>query len=445
MAKTTTGKELLANFFDEGTYQALFAVGEGAVTAAFGSANGAPVYAISQNGAALAAKDVQNAVKVLHMAAKTGNPVVTFYNSNGAKLEEGLACLTAAASLNAAVAQLSGVVPQIAVVTGVCGASNAMSAVSADICIMAKDAELFLTAPFTSAAAGDKLANAGSAEFAAKAGAVHFVADSAEAAAKKAAELVGLLPSNNLSSPSVFEPAEPATTLNLAKCSAANACESIADAGSCTELFSAFGKNAVTALATVAGNVTGIVALAGADKAICHNCASKVSRFVRLCDAFSIPVITLVNTDGFVKSSGEDLAGGIREASRLAGTYADATTARVTVFTGKAIGSAYTAFANADITVAVNGCVIAPIEPKAAVTVLYKDKLGTGDNIITETNKLAAEYEAEVCSAKAAVQAGVADIAADAADLRAAIVGTLDMLSTKRAQRLPKKHGNMAL
>ena len=418
---------------------------DGAVTAAFGSANGTPVYAVCQTGAAVAEKDTEKVVKVLDMAAKTGNPVVTFYNSVGAKLEEGLAALSGSAAVAAAVAKVSGVVPQIAVVTGVCGAGSALAAAAADVCIVSKEGELFLTAPFTSAAAGDKLEGAGSAEFAAKAGVAAIVVDSAEEAAAKAAELVGLLPANNLAGPAVFEPSAPAGTLNLAKYCPVEAAASIADANSAVELYAGYGKTVYTALATVAGNVVGIVATKGAEDVLCRNCVSKAARFVRLCDAFSIPVVTLVNTDGFVKSASDDMAGGLREAARLAGTYADATTAKVAVITGKAVGVAYTALANADLTIAVEGCTVAPLDPKAAVTVLYKDELENGTNIAADTAKLAARYAADVCSAAAAVEAGLADMAVPAAGVRAAVVSALDMLSTKRTQRLPKKHGNMSL
>ena len=443
MAIATTGKDVLAKFFDEGAYSALYA--DGAVIAAFGSANGTPVYAVCQTGAAVAEKDTEKVVKVLDMAAKTGNPVVTFYNSVGAKLEEGLAALSGSAAVAAAVAKVSGVVPQIAVVTGVCGAGSALAAAAADVCIVSKEGELFLTAPFTSAAAGDKLEGAGSAEFAAKAGVAAIVVDSAEGAAAKAAELVGLLPANNLAGPAVFEPSAPAGTLNLAKYCPVEAAASIADANSAVELYAGYGKTVYTALATVAGNVVGIVATKGAEDVLCRNCVSKAARFVRLCDAFSIPVVTLVNTDGFVKSASDDMAGGLREAARLAGTYADATTAKVAVITGKAVGVAYTALANADLTIAVEGCTVAPLDPKAAVTVLYKDELENGTNIAADTAKLAARYAADVCSAAAAVEAGLADMAVPAAGVRAAVVSALDMLSTKRTQRLPKKHGNMSL
>ncbi|MEG2697380.1 MAG: carboxyl transferase domain-containing protein [Ruthenibacterium sp.] len=441
MAIATKGKDVLAKFFDEGAYTTLFA--DSAVKAAFGSANGQPVYAVCQTGAAVAAKDVQKAVKVLDMAAKTGNPVVTFYNSNGALLTEGLAALTASASLSAAVARLSGVVPQIAVVTGVCGAGSALAAAAADICIMSKEGELFLTSPFTSAANGDKLANAGSAEFAAKAGVASIVVEDAQAAAVKAAEIIGVLPANNLTGPAVFEATAPKGSYTLSKYDAKAAADTVIDADSNIELYEGTGKNIYTALATVAGSVVGVVATS--DEGICHTCASKAARFVRLCDAFGIPVITIINTDGFAKSSSEDAAGGLRVAARLAGTYADATTAKLAVITGKAVGTAYTALANADFTIAVNGCTIAPVEPATAAAILYKDELDAGTGIAADTAKKAADYAANVCSAAAALEAGVADFAVSPEQLRGTVVAALDMLSTKRDQRLPKKHGNMSL
>ncbi len=443
MANAKVGKEILTNFFDEGAYTTLFS--DSAVKAAFGSANGNPVYAVCQDGAALAASDVEKMVKVLDMAAKTGNPIVTFYNSNGALIEEGLKALNASAQLCAAVAKISGVVPQIAVVTGVCGAGSALAASSADICIMAKDAEMFLTSPFNSAAKGDDVKGAGSAEYAQKAGVATLVTDDAQKAAEKAAELIGLLPSNNLTGAAIFESIAPKGSYTLTKYDMKNAVDTIVDADSNIEFNSEFGKNVYTALATVCGNVVGVVATAGANESICRTCVSKVSRFVRMCDAFGIAVVTVINTDGFAKSCSEDLSGGLREAARLAGTYADATTAKIAVVTGKAVGTAYTALANADLTIAVSGCTIAPVEPSVAASILYKEEIESGSNIATDTAKKATEYANEVCSAGAAVNAGIADFAVTSAEVRATVGAALDMLCTKRVQRLPKKHGNMSL
>ncbi len=167
MASKSNKGEILAKFFDDGEYTALFA--DGAVSAACGYAAGQQAYAVYQNGEAVSVKDVEKNIKVLEMAAQTGCPVVTFYNSVGAKLAEGLDVLTASAKLNAQIAKVSGVVPQVAVVLGVCGGTSALSAANADVCIMAEGAELFFTAPFTSAAKGDKVPGAGTAEAAAKA------------------------------------------------------------------------------------------------------------------------------------------------------------------------------------------------------------------------------------------------------------------------------------
>ena len=426
MASKINKGEILAKFFYDGEYTALFA--DGAVSAACGYAAGQQAYAVYQNGEAVTVKDVEKNIKVLEMAAQTGCPVVTFYNSVGAKL-------------NAQIAKVSGVIPQVAVVLGVCGGTSALSAANADVCIMAEGAELFFTAPFTSAAKGDKVADAGTAAAAAKAGVAAIVAPTAEEAAEKAAHIVGLLPANNLTGPAIFEFEQPTAAL-AAGAEPAKAAAAVVDKDSAVELYAGFGKSVYTAFATVGGNAVGVVATG---KTLCHNCVAKASRFVRLCDAFSVPVITIVDTEGFVPSATDDIAGGIREAARLAATYADATTAKVAVLAGKAVGPVYTALAAADLRIAVAGCTVSALEPSAAVSVLYKEEIDASDNIIAATNAKAAAYTAEVCSAANAVACGAADLTCDAANVRASVVAALELLSTKRAARLPKKHGNMAL
>ncbi len=443
MANATLGKEVLAKFFDDGAFTPLF--NDSAIKAAFGSANGQPVYAICQGGTPINASDIKTMIKVLKLAAKTGNPVVTFYNSKGIVLEENLNVLKGASKLIEAISKISGVVPQIAVVNGVCAATSALAATLADVCIMTNDAELFLSAPFTAAAKGDKTANAGSAEFAAKAGVASIVVETEEEAAQKAAEIIGLLPANNLSGSAIFDSSAPKGNYTLTKYDAKAAVDSFVDADSNLELYEGFGKNVYTALATTGGNVVGVVSTAGADENICRACVSKISRFVRFCDAFGIPVITVINTAGFATSCKEDVSGGLREAARLAGTYADATTAKIAVITGSAVGSAYVGLANADLTIAVNGCTISPVPTSVAATVLYKDEIESGNNIAADTAKKATEFANNVASAQSALNSGVVEFAVDAANLRSTVVGALDMLSTKRTQRLPKKHGNMSL
>jgi len=438
MAANKPGKaEILAAFFDDGTYSPLFT--DGAVSAAYGCANGQNAYVVFEDGSPVGVQDIEKNIRVLEMAAETGAPVVTFYDSTGAKLEGGLALLNANARLTAEIARVSGVVPQIAVVTGTCAGTNAINAASADVCVMAEDAELFLNAPFN---AEDKVANAGSAAFAAKAGVAAVTA--AVAAAKQAASIVALLPANNLAGPALFDFAASSKALDLVKYTAADAVAALADEGSAVELYAGYGKNIVTALATINGSAVGIVATE--KKALCHKCTAKAARFVRLCDAYSIPVVTIVNTEGFGRSEGDDEAGGIRQAARMAGVYAEATTVKVAVLAGEAVGPAYTVFAAcADWRVAVQGCTVAPLAPEAAVTVLYKDEIFASDNIVNATKAKAAAYAKEVCSADAAVANGSADAVADAATARASVAQALDMLVGKRAVRLAKKHGNITL
>ena len=434
MAANKPGKAtILAAFFDDGAYSPLFT--DGAVSAAYGNANGQSVYVVFEDGTPVGVQDIEKNIRVLEMAAETGAPVVTFYDSTGAKLEGGLDLLNATARLTAEIARVSGVVPQIAVVTGTCAGTNAINAASADLCIMAEDAELFLNAPFN---AEDKVAGAGSAEFAAKAGVA------AVTAAKQAASIAALLPANNLAGPALFDFSAPSAALNTAKYTAADAVAALTDEGSAVELYKGYGKNIVTALATINGSSVGIVATEKA--ALCHKCTAKAARFVRLCDAYSIPVVTVVNTEGFGKSEGDDQAGGIRQAARMAGVYAEATTVKVAVLAGEAVGPAYTVFAaSADWRVAVQGCTVAPLAPEAAVTVLYKDEIFASDNIVAATKAKAAAYTKDVCSAQAAVANGAADTVADAASARSAVAQALDMLASKRAVRLAKKHGNITL
>ena len=502
MAANKPGKaEILAAFFDDGTYSPLFT--DGAVSAAYGCANGQNAYVVFEDGSPVGVQDIEKNIRVLEMAAETGAPVVTFYDSTGAKLEGGLDLLNANARLTAEIARVSGVVPQVAVVTGTCAGTNAINAAAADVCVMAEDAELFLNAPFnaedkvanagsaafaakagvaavtaavavvTGTCAGtnainaaaadvcvmaedaelflnapfnaeDKVANAGSAAFAAKAGVAAVTAADAVAAAKQAASIVALLPANNLAGPALFDFAAPSKALDLVKYSAADAIAALADEGSTVELYAGYGKNIVTALATINGSAVGILATEKA--ALCHKCTAKAARFVRLCDAYSIPVVTVVNTEGFGKSEGDDQAGGIRQAARMAGVYAEATTVKVAVLAGEAVGPAYTVFAAcADWRVAVQGCTVAPLAPEAAVTVLYKDEIFASDNIVNATKAKAAAYAKEVCSANAAVANGAADTIADAATARGAVAQALDMLASKRTVRLAKKHGNITL
>ena len=416
MAANKPGKaEILAAFFDDGTYSPLFT--DGAVSAAYGCANGQNAYVVFEDGSPVGVQDIEKNIRVLEMAAETGAPVVTFYDSTGAKLEGGLDLLNANARLTAEIARVSGVVPQVAVVTGTCAGTNAINAAAADVCVMAEDAELFLNAPFNTP--DGKLEGAGKAANAAKSGVADILAkDDAEAIAK-AKKLAAILPANNISLAGNDDFAENDAAVS-ASMKGADLVAALADKNSTVELGAEFGTAAYTAFASVNWATVAFVATDKAAKLTAADCA-KIARFVQLADVFSIPVVTVVNTEGFEASSAAELAGSVRDAAKLAQVYASATTTKINLITGKAIGAAYTAFDSADISYAWEKAVIAPMNPEAV-------KVFMGE-------------EADTTPFKAA-SLGMIDGVIAAEDTKQAVASAVDLCSSKRVAAPTRKHVN---
>jgi len=433
-------KERLSLLFDDGVYSEINSrtkeknAPTGVVTA-YGYVNGNAVYAFSQdksvNSGAVGLAQAEKITKLYELAAKTGTPVVGIHDSNGAYVDGSAESLAAYGKMLNAASVISGVVPQISVIAGTCAGSAAMIACSADFVIMTKESELFM-APNTAA---------GSAESASASGIASAVCDDDKAAISKARELINLLPVNNLSPVPMFEFAESGAA-------AGNTLDSIvaaiADADSVVELSAGFGTAAYTALATIGGATAGIAATnKSAEKMTADDCM-KLARFIRTCDAFSIPVVTVVDTEGLADL---DAADGIKAVTTLANSYAEATTAKVAVVTGKAIGPVFIALAgnssNSDFTYAWENAVIAPFAPVTAVEFMMHDKLEGADDLTAKRNELAAEYEKTTASALAAAESGFIDEIINSADTRAVLTSALDILSGKRSQKLPKKHNNI--
>ncbi len=438
MAKTK--EEIFASFFDGGKCTAMFTQKSNALSVGVGVVSGNQAVVIAQNNEALDCADMKKWAAAIRLAGETGVPVFTFYASSGAMLEGGTAPLIGYGEILKESAKISGVVPQVAVVVGVCGGNSALLAATSDICVMSEEAELFLTPPYTSAAQGDKTATAGSAKAASEAGVAHIVVadfDAANAAAKKLAEI---LPPNNMTVTSVFDFAAPSSAFSTAGYTPEKAVAALADADSVCPMFEEIGCSYV-ALGTVEGSVVGFVAT-NPEKTLGQKGVAKVARFVRFCDIYNIPVVTVLSTDGFTKSTANDISGGIRNAAQLAATYSDATTAKILVVAGKAIGASYTAFSACDITIVTDKAVVAAIEPTAAATVLYADELKASSNIAADTEKYAKTYVDAYCSADALNNAGICDIRATEGELRAIVAESLNVLACKRTTRYPKKYGS---
>lgn len=415
-------RKQLAGFFDQGTFTEIDRLARDGdkpaeAVAGYGLVNGAPVYAFAQDKAvcsgAIGKAQAAKINRIYELAAQNGAPIVGIFDSDGAKLGEGIDAMDAIARLLLASNNLSGVVPQIAVITGSCVGSSALVAAASDLVIKVKDGAYYLNKDDEDTAAD-------------------LDAEDADDALEKARQLLSYLPSNNLASLPVYDFDGAAA----APASVEDAAEAVADAG--TLLCLSEGKACQTAFAHVGGNVCGIVTLAG--EKVCSCAAARVARFVRLCDTFSVPVLTFVDAAGFQ---------GINGAAKLSQAYAEATTAKISVVTGKAYGPVYIAvagkLAGADAVLAWPDAVISPLAPETAIHILWKDRLAEMQDPTTDRAKLAAEFAAQECSPMEAAANGYLTDVVTPGETKAKLVALLEMLEGKRVTRLPKKHSNIQL
>lgn len=441
-----TARQRLAYLFDNGEFTELGAMTKAGndlsgVITAYGYVEGNPVYAFSQdvsvNSGALNKTHAAKIARVYDLASRTGVPVVGIYDSCGADVNDGFGAMDAYGELLMWASNLSGVVPQISVVAGVCAGCSAMMAACADFVVASNDAEIFVTP-------NSKVSNL--AANAAKNGVVSAIADNDEDAVKLAKDILTKLPQNNLSPVPMYEYEQSAESFGA---NAPEQAAAICDAGSLTELYAQYGDAAYTALGTIGGSTVGICGTDTKDAKLTADDCSKLARFVRTCDAFAIPVITLVNTEGFDTSDDTEISGAVKNMAKLAHAYAEATTIKLSVVTGKAYGAAYIALAgknaNADMTFALPKAVISPVAPLTAVEVLNHDALKGAENTEATRLALATEYSIGKASAKNAAEYGSIEAVVEPADLRTTLIGALDIMAGKRISRLPKKHSNIPM
>ena len=453
-----TARERVSLLLDGGSFveQSMLFADAGVVTGC-GTVEGRPVYVIAQDFAvmdgAVGEKQAKKIVKVLELARKTGTPVVTLCDSNGARVGEGAAALEAYADIFAHMARLSGVVPMIAVVAGPCVGAAAMTAQLSDIVLVAKPAGTLLVAGpqvLASTMGKDlKAEDLGGGKTAVEYGAAHFACENEEEAIAQVKTLLGMLPANNLED-APFAPEEDMNRLVEGLAAGADGREvitALADTGSVVELGKGF-TGAVTALGRMAGRTVAFVYTGKGDT--CDKRMNKITRFVRFADCYNIPVVSLVDSTGFELFPTIDRQMSVmKAASALVYAYSEATTVKVTLVIGSAVGAMYVAMggsANADATYAWPGAVISPMTGEAAIQVMWKDqiKASQGD-AVKAREELAAKYEAEVADGVCAATAGLVDDVIDPADSRKMVIAALELLSSKRDSNPPKKHGNMPL
>lgn len=392
------------------------------VITAFGKIGNRPAYAYSQDisvdSGAVGLAHADKICAIFELAAKTGAPVVAIHDSSGALLENPQSALSAYGKMLQISANISGVVPQISVVAGVCAGSAAMLAASSDVVIMTENAELFLTPNMPS-----------DAENASKNGIADIICVTDKDAVENARRIVAMLPANNISPIPFMDYEENVETSGI---------NSVIDKGSEIILGTGFGSSADTAFASIKGKTVGIASISSGKKLSADDC-SKLARFIRLCDAYSVPTISFVDTDGF-----EDSGDAVRNCTKLANAYADATTVKIAIITGKAIGSAYIAIAGknsgSDFTFALPDAIISPMLPETAVEFFRHDDLKGVADVAAERKRLADEYSKNEVSAQRAAESGCIDAIISHDNLREPISSALEILAGKRVSGLPKKH-----
>ncbi|MBR6573196.1 MAG: carboxyl transferase [Clostridia bacterium] len=423
-------RKRLAMLFDNGTYNEVdrFLKNEDdecEVVTAFGEVNGLPTYAFAQsidvNKGAMGKVQASKINHIYDMALKTGCAVVGIFDSFGAHINEGVDALEAYGSIIKAAGNLSGVVPQISVIAGTCVGSAAVLASLSDVIILEKDSEFYITS---------------SSE---ETGSATLFAEDDSQAMQMVVDVLSYLPSNNLS--------EPLFADYLPACASDDAMLGTVDCNSFLELNKESGKSIVTGFARIGGAAVGVVKTTSkeTDGYFCSCAAKKAAHFVRLCDAFSLPIITFVDSNGLNITEECEKGSSVKAVSMLTSAYSEATTAKISIITGNAIGAAYIAFvssaSNPDLVYAWPQSVIGNLEPMTAVQFSYKDRLEAGEDRKT----LEEEYKTVACSPFNAAAKGYVNDIIEPEQTAAKLISSLTLLSSKRVTTLSKKHSNIPL
>jgi propionyl-CoA carboxylase beta chain len=446
----------------------------GAVAAGVGDAPWLPsevsVAWFRGNPSALHASDTEIIARVVCTGIEAGVPVVGVLGQLGLGAQSGMAALHGWGEVARALASASGLVPTVLVVDGPCLGGPALLLGLADIVVMTARAQAFINAPASSARiTGSAVLDAdligGSWVHGARTGVADVVAADLDAALDVVADLLDLLPANNGEAPRTTDGSDPADRSSRAAADAVPAdprasydvravVGDIVDDGSFLELRARFGQSVVTGLGRIAGMPVGVLAnqpsqLAGA---LDIEGSQKGGGFVRFCDGFNLPLVTLVDTPGFRPGRDLEWRGMIRHGAKLAFAYAEATVPRVCVVLRKAYGGAFIVMdcksMGNDCALAWPSAEIAVMGAKGAVEILGRRDLGAvpeGPERETRRAALEAEYEAVHLSPAAALDRGYVDDVIDPADTRRAVAGALTALSAKREHLRPRRHDNIPL
>jgi acetyl-CoA carboxylase carboxyltransferase component len=481
-----TARERLNHLFQPGTFQEFGTFARHTCTA-FGMAdkelpadgvivgtgyvNGRQVASFSQDftvvAGTLGKMHAKKMCQALEYALKNGTPVVAFKDSGGARIQEGVDALSGYGDVFYRNVLLSGVVPQIAIIAGPCAGGASYSPALMDFIIMTREnAQMFITGPQVIKAVTGKDVSmddvGGAIMHASISGNVHFVAENDADAIVITQKLLSLLPSNNTEDPphslvedvlldedegmnglAQADPSEPMDMHGIIR--------RLIDNGDFLEVHALFAPNLIVGFGRIQGVIVGILANNSMQKAgaLDIDSSDKGARFIRFCNDFNIPLVTLVDVPGFLPGIEQERGGIIRHGAKMLFSYASATVPKITVVTRKSYGGAYLAMCSqemaADFVYAWPTAEIAVMGAEGAVNILYSKEIKDSADPKAKRKELVAAYRAEFASPYMAASRGYITDVIEPSQTRGIVALSLRKLLGKRELRPPKKHGNIPL
>ncbi|MEY2669056.1 MAG: hypothetical protein RJA59_1694 [Pseudomonadota bacterium] len=444
--------------------------GDGVVVG-HGRVEGRQVFVFAQDftvfGGSVSRAYAEKICKVMDLALQVGCPVVGLHDSGGARVQEGVEALAGYADVFLRNTLASGVIPQISVILGPCAGGAVYGPAITDFVFMVKGASsMFLNGPeVVRAVTREEVTKeelGGARAHATRSGVAHFAFDTEEATLEAVRELLSFLPQNSADDP----PACPCTD-DVGRQDAAlktvvpenpnrpydmrEVIRGVVDDRHLFEVARHFAENVVCGFARLGGRPVGVVAnqpavLAGV---LDSDASVKAARFVRFCDAFEIPLLTLVDVPGFLPGATQEWGGLIRHGAKLLYAYAEATVPKVTVIVRRAWGVAYDVMASkhlrADVNLAWPTAEIAVTSPEGAVNVIYRKEISSAADPAAERARLTAEYRERFANPYRAAELGYVDEVLKPEETRPRVIRAFEMLRTKRQENPPRKHGNLPL
>lgn len=479
-----TARERLDQLLDAGTFQELEPFitrrddnsnpdqesypGDGVVTG-YGQINGRTVFVYAQDftvmGGALGEMQSQKICRVMDLASQNGAPIIGLIDSGGARIQEGVYSLGGYGEIFKRNSLYSGIIPQISLILGPCAGGAAYSPALTDLIIMVeKQSYMFLTGPDVIKSVTGEIVDfeslGGAEVHLSTSGTAHLTAKTEPEALALCRNVLSYLPNNNMENSPVIAPADDPLRMDgelnsivpmdpSQPYSMHAVIQRVVDHNSFLELQATFAPNAVIGFARMDGSAVGIVAqepsfIAGV---IDIDASDKIFRFVRLCDCYNLPLVTFVDSPGFLPGVNQEHRGIIRHGAKVLYAYSEASVPKVSVVTRKAYGGAYivmsSKYLGTDVTYAWPSAEIAVMGPEGATNILYRKQIEEAKDPLAERERLVREYREQFLNPYAAARAGSIDEIIEPSETRPRIITALAALREKQIPTPNRKHGNI--